>query len=397
MQSPLSPTKTDHARGARASLCALYFFAFTSTYVWTIFPRTLETIGWSGAAVGILYSARKAVDIPSMWLWGALADRFNRKRIIQVQLGVGLLASIALATFLRQDQLMVASLLLFSASAASVFPIADSLTISKLGPDAYGFVRSFGSAGYAAMALTAAVVGISAQNYDAFSLFAIPFLLTIIIASLVFSFFIPNVDTAPRKSSVPLVAQNLSLLTQPGFVFLLVIGALHWACQTPLNLFLVALCEHHNLPTWSPGLGIFIGVSFEVLILAISKPLLKRLPSSIWLAISILTGVFRWYLMGHADTALSMMLLQALHGITFGAFFMAAIAMVISHVPEDQRSSGQAMFYLSVFGFGSIIGNLIAGPAFDSYGVVTIFEFASFAEFALLIPSVLFAWRTITR
>ena len=384
-------------RHRTASLCTLYFLAFTSTYTWTIFPRTLEAVGWTGASIGLLYSARKAIDIPSLWIWGALADRHDPVRLIQIQLAIGLIAGLLAALFLEStfDALMVIGILLFSATASSIFPIADSLTISTLGASRFGFVRSFGSAGYAVMALFAALLGWYLSDYARFSMFALPILVFTMALALIASFFLPSPEK--KTEQAPSFKDLMACFERPMLVALLVLGALHWACQTPLNLFLVALCEHRNLPVWSSGLGIFIGVTFEVFVLAGSTALLRFLRPSAWLLISFVFGAVRWWAMSEVTSVEAMLALQALHGLSFGTFFMASIALLTREVPDRLRSSGQALFYVVVFGVGSILGNVVTGYLFEHHGVLHTFEMSALVEIFLLIPGAFFAWRVVTR
>lgn len=391
----MTTQSSDTSRDLR-SLCTLYFFAFTTAYIWTLFPRTLESMGWTGAAIGTLYSVRKLIDTPSLWAWGMLADRWNRRTILRIQLSIGLVATILIAAFTDVNVAMVPAVLCYSATAACIFPVADSLAIARVGADRYGFVRSWGSAGYAIMALGAAGIGLWTGNYEEFASLSTPLLVITMCAAALSSIALPDADNVARTEK-PSLKDLARCFKNPTLLSLLAIGALHWSCQAPLNLFLVALCEHQELPVWAPGMVIFIGVTCEFLLLANSEKLLKRMRPSMWLLMAIISGGVRWWLMSWVTDVAGMMMLQVLHGLTFGAFFMASIALLTRHVPETLRSSGQALFYLSVFGLGSILGNSATGYLFDEYNVLMTYQAAAGMELALLLPGGLFAWYVITR
>ncbi len=392
-------TMTSHPEHRRdlGALCTLYFLAFTSAYVWTLFPRTLESLGWTGAAIGTLYSARKVVDASSLWGWGVLADRWNRRAIVRIQLAIGSLATILVAAFTSHDVLMVAAVLCFSATAACMFPVADSLTIARVGARKFGFVRSWGSAGYALMALGAAGLGLWFGEYEELAAWTPGLLAITMLAAVASTLFLPDADGDATRRSKPSLEEFLACIKHPSLLMLLLIGALHWSCQAPLNLFLVALCEHKELPVWAPGLAIFIAVTCEFVVLANSEWLLKRMPPVVWLLIAIGCGAVRWWMMSVADDVFWMMASQALHGLTFGAFFMSSIAMLTRRIPDGLRSSGQALFYLSVFGLGAILGNSASGYIFDAVSVVLTYQVAAVMELALLLPAGLFAWYVIKR
>src|SRR5207237_1379728 len=59
--------------------------------------------------------------------------------------------------------------------------------------------------------------------------------------------------------------------------------------------------------------------------------------------------------------------LQALHGMTFGMFWSAAIALVASTVPPSLRATGQALLIMAI-NLGAAVGNTITGRVYDAYG-----------------------------
>jgi MFS transporter, PPP family, 3-phenylpropionic acid transporter len=62
--------------------------------------------------------------------------------------------------------------------------------------------------------------------------------------------------------------------------------------------------------------------------------------------------------------------LQALHGLTFGLFWGAAVKAMSAQVPSRLRATGQAVFSAVVFGAGNAAGYALAGLGYDRYASV---------------------------
>jgi PPP family 3-phenylpropionic acid transporter len=78
-----------------------------------------------------------------------------------------------------------------------------------------------------------------------------------------------------------------------------------------------------------------------------------------------------------------MIALQSLHGMTFGMFWSAAIALVAAVVPPSLRATGQALL-LTAINVGAIAGNLVTGRLFDAGGPRLMFLLAAAAQLAPL-------------
>jgi len=66
-----------------------------------------------------------------------------------------------------------------------------------------------------------------------------------------------------------------------------------------------------------------------------------------------------------------------LHGLTFGAHHASAIAAVNLWFPGRAQGRGQALYSSLSFGAGGLLGALISGRAWDSWGAGWVFSLAS--------------------
>jgi PPP family 3-phenylpropionic acid transporter len=79
--------------------------------------------------------------------------------------------------------------------------------------------------------------------------------------------------------------------------------------------------------------------------------------------------------------SLPIILLSLLHGMTFGAFYVASIGFLGRRVPAALRTSGQALFASVTFGLGGLVGYLLSGVGYDAFGGHRLFALAAMIEF----------------
>jgi MFS transporter, PPP family, 3-phenylpropionic acid transporter len=87
----------------------------------------------------------------------------------------------------------------------------------------------------------------------------------------------------------------------------------------------------------------------------------------------LLLGVFavsalRWMVMGLTSNPAVLIASAGLHGITFGAFYLASVEWMSRRAPGSMRATGQALFTAATFGLGGIVGFRLAGRVYDALG-----------------------------
>lgn len=377
-------------RGARQDMAlgAVYFLAFASAYVWTLMPRYLEGLGWTGVMVGGLFMARKIADMVTMGMWGRAADHLGRARtLILAQFALG---GAALTGLLFFETWWPVVLICVAAQAAlgGAIPLLDAITLRHVGAERYGVVRSWGSAGFGAGALLAALLG-ALYDYATLASWAPRLLLGFLAGSLMVTALIPDPEA---RAEAPPLREALGLFRDPGLALFMALGVVHWAAQQPFNLFFVALCEERALGSWVPGVGVGIAVAAEVVILSQSARLLSWARPETWLLAALVAAAARWGLMGWVTTEAGMLALQALHGVTFATFLAASMSVLGARVPEESRATGQAFFYMVVFGLGSLAGSALSGWVKDMWDVATLYLVVGVLE-ALAVPGALWLAR----
>jgi len=112
------------------------------------------------------------------------------------------------------------------------------------------------------------------------------------------------------------------------------------------------------------------------------------------LCVAFAATVLRWALVSWVGSAFWMVALQALHGLTFGLFWITGISLLNEIVPASVRATGQALYLAAMLGLGSLIGYRATGLILDLFhDVGPAFRTAALIE---LIPLAI-VWRVRRR
>ena len=110
-------------------------------------------------------------------------------------------------------------------------------------------------------------------------------------------------------------------------------------------------------------IGLFwaIGVVAEIALFGLAGRYRDKLGAVPLLMLAALGGVIRWPLLAITENAAGLFALQTLHGLTFGAGHLGAMAFLARAIPADLSATGQSLYY-------ALIGGVIAGCMFPLAG-----------------------------
>ncbi|HVV48655.1 MAG TPA: MFS transporter, partial [Polyangia bacterium] len=160
---------------------------------------------------------------------------------------------------------------------------------------------------------------------------------------------------------------------------LLIAGALHWACMAPYNVFFGVFLRDLGLPPLDWGFAFAVGVTAEMLVLLAFHRIHARVRLDTLLAAAFLASALRWLGNATLQSPAALIALQALHGMTFGMFWSAGIALVAATVPPELRATGQALLVMSI-NVGGALGNFAVGRLYDTAGPAFLFAVAAAGE-----------------
>jgi PPP family 3-phenylpropionic acid transporter len=363
-----------HPAAGRVSLAGFYFLYYgTVGIVLPFLPAYLKSLSLSATQVGLLLSISPLVSLLAPPLWGHLADRTGRASRVLTGLTLGAALAFSLLLVARSFPALVASMMTYALFASSFTPLIDSLAMHHVARTggSYAHLRLFGSLGFI---VSTVVFGLLVKRVDETLVLTPLVLLTLLVP-----WTLTLRDTAvPGPRPHPLA--GLRLLRHPDFRWLLAATGLHWLACAPYHGSLSIHVMSLGLPPSVVGLTAGAGVLAEVGVMAFYPRLAGRFAPRHVLGFAFASSALRWGGMALTSSAGVLVALAPLHGLTFGAFYVASVAFLARRVPPELRASGQALFAAVTFGVGGLVGYAGSGAAYDWLGGHRLFAVAGVLE-----------------
>jgi MFS transporter, PPP family, 3-phenylpropionic acid transporter len=369
-----------------ARLRLLYFLYYGNVGAFMpFFPAYLRGLGFSGEQIGAVQMIPSLLSPAVATAWAAYADRHaGPARALARATAWAAVAALALP-FARTPAAMGAVIVVMALGDRSVVPLVDSVTLEhcRARPGtSYARIRLFGSLGFVLLALVVGRV-LTLRGSRA----ADP-LVPVVVAALVASYALAarRLEPTPAHADRPGPRDLLALVRDRRLLVLLGGCAVHWAACAPFHLLFGVFVRDRGLSPDIAGLGMATGVAAEIAALVLFPRLEARLRLRTLFGAAFAGSALRWALLSRAEGAAAIVLLQLLHGLTFGVFWGCATAAMGALVPSRLRATGQALFTAVVFGAGNGVGYALAGRAYDRTGsVAPLFAWAAALELVLAV------------
>ncbi len=354
-------------------LSGFYFFYFA--FVGVISPYWglyLQSLGFGAVQIGVLMSLLAVMRMFAPNVWGHLADHYGR-RVFIVQIAATLSLVAFSGVFLGSGfWLLFAVMALMSFFWAASLPLVEATTLSHLGErtDRYGSIRLWGSVGF-----ILAVVGVG----YALDFIAIRWLPWIVFGALLgvalFSRHIPEAEVMPHATGH---ASLWQVLRQPRVLALIGACFLMSAAHGPYYTFYSIYLEANGYSKSGIGWLWALGVICEIGVFLYATRLFARFRLETILRASFAFAVVRFLIIawGVGQPAL-ILLAQAMHAATFGAYHASAIALVHRFFPGRLQARGQGIYNSISFGAGGTLGSLYAGYSWELWGPAVTYTLAA--------------------
>jgi PPP family 3-phenylpropionic acid transporter len=371
-----------------ASFLLLYALLYGGWGVLSPFlPAVLAERGAGAEQIGLLLAVGTAARLVSMPVAGVLADRLGAPRPVLavllvaaagLGLGYGLVpaGSVALLLLVGLAQHAVSgplgplpdALAVRAAAAASAGPARGS------GGFDYGAVRGAGAAAFiAGAALAGSAVEAAGSSAVVLRLNAGLFALA---AGAVFllprpapdAVFRPPVRTCDTGAAPP-GGRLRALLAIPAFRRLLLVSGLISGSHAFYAGFGTLRWQAAGLSAEAIGLLWSVSVAAEVAVFfLLGRPLLARLGPAGLCALAAAAGALRWAVMAATAWLPAMFLAQPLHGLTFAAQHLAAMALIARVVPGRFAATAQSAYAFLGTGLAAAALTLASGPLYARLG-----------------------------
>lgn len=304
-------------------------------------------------------------------LWGVLADRWlGTSKLLRANTLLAALAMLALTrrTGFTETAIAFALWTLFS---SSLNPLAEAGTYRLLGarPSHFGYVRVFGSIGFALSACAFGLFGVDRELALPFGLAALSY-----VAASIAAYGLSDGELGTRPSLREAIT---GLAKRPDVRLLWAASTLYYAAHGAFDMYFGP--HARRIPgvdaslvsgTWA------VGVVAEIIIFFIVPRWLKGQTSRWLLVACALVASARWLLMARAESATELWLLAPLHGVTFGVWYLAFTYENQAGTAPEIRATVQGLAS-ACLGVGTMTATVIGGYLLEHLGGQRLFEVAA--------------------
>ncbi|MFT7521922.1 MAG: PPP family 3-phenylpropionic acid transporter [Kiritimatiellia bacterium] len=283
--------------------------------------------------------------------WGVLADARGDVRSTLIQTSALVVAGVVMLQVLPVELALVGAWMLAVGRAGSA-PLVDAASVYAVrhDPSRYGLLRRWGSLGFLIL------VPVAGWARETWGLSPLWLGVGLGVALTAMSATMPRTAAPPKVRLGPALRR---LLGDRGVMLLFLASSLHFAGHSIYDMFFALHIQASGGGTTLAGAAVALGVGVEIVLLSFSGRLLRSLGPRTLLLGSMALSIPRWLLTAWVTDPMVAVGVQALHGVTFGAFWIAAMDIVRRRTPVVLGNSGIALLAAAVGGLGAALGNLV--------------------------------------
>lgn len=339
------------------SLASFYFCYFAA--VGALMPYLglfLVERGCSPAQVGSVNALLAVMRICTPYLWGALADRTQRRmRVVQRALFAAsmCIGALWLVTDFRSIALW---LILYGVFINGTLAQFEIVTFRHLAERQAHFprVRLWASVGFLLAVLAMGPL------FDRVSVLTLP--LWVAGTYLVCWGFGTRIREPQHTPNQRATGDLMSVLRRRPVQALLLVGLLVQLSCGPFNAFFSIYVGEHGYSRTTTGLLWAIGYGVEIALLHFAPWLQGRFGLRQLLLASLATLSLRWLLQTlWIDNVGLLLIVQSMQGLSVGVGAVVFVALVQQMFPDNLQGRGQAIFVALSNGVGTAIGSLLSG------------------------------------
>lgn len=366
---PEALAKAARATPRPAARIVFYYVAMFGTVgvLGPFLPVWLDDRGLRPEEIGVIMAALTWVRVVVNPFAAHVADTTGRRKRLALLAAAGACVGLAAMTEAYGFWAILAVLAFTAACQGPVLPVGENLcllTIRACGLE-YGRLRSWGSVAFIVV-VTAAGYWLEtapASHIAYMLLFGWLFILAAVAC-------LPDLRAPPKREPGQgfRAAPAWRLLKDVRFRLLLVAAAANMSAHAALNGFSSIHWKAAGISESEIGYLWSIGVVAEILLFRASAPIVRKLGPGWLMALGAAGGVIRWFGLGLTTDFVALLLLQTLHGLTFGAAHLGAMTYLQRHVPAENSATGQALY--SALGMGAAMGLMmpITGWLYGGFG-----------------------------
>jgi len=336
----------------------------------------MNTLGFSGAQVGLIYSLLPLATIIAPLIGGQVADRyFATEHVIaflQLVGGVFLLAMSRMTGYSSIMWMMLLYCILYAPTLALTNSIA-LVNIENAEKD-FGRIRVGGTLGWIA-------AGFGLTAWRLFSMKTVGANVpgdTLILAgvlSIIMGFqslTLPHTPPKKEGSSPWAFFEALKMLKDKNFVVLIIIS---FIVSTELMFYYILtgpylVSDRIGVSSSAMTAVMTLAQFAEIFVMALLLPyFMPKYGIRKTMVIGILAWPIRYIIFAIGTPAWLVITSLTLHGFCYVFFFTASMVYVDKAAPRDIRASAQSLIALVTLGFGNLVGSFFSGWISDMFTV----------------------------
>lgn len=330
-----------------------------------------ERLGLTGRQIGVLAAIPVLVSSTAVLLWSSLADTLRwHRRILRTSLLLSAAAILLLSTA-TTFQALLGYVVIYAFFISPAVPLLDSgaLEAADSSNRSYGELRLWGAVGWT---ISTILVGQVIQHYN------IRWLFYCFVVLLLFTFTIALFQPRRQRVEPTPLRRGLKtlLVNKPIFLFLLTVFFVSLTLNANLSFFSIYL-DSIGASEGAIGLGWAIASLSEIPVMLFSGRIARRIGAAGLLKVAFTIFAIRWLLYSFITTPALAILVQALHGLSFGAYLVGGVTYINERTPAGLSTTAQALLNLVSFGLGSVSGSLLGGYLFETIGFTWFFRLLS--------------------
>lgn len=354
-------------------LQAFFFSAWAAFAGFNVYY--LREAGFSNTEIGFAMSVMMGMGVLGQTFWGYICDRTRSVKRVHILCMVLLATTVSLYPLNRTIVSVTLSMGIIGFMWMPQQAIIDSWIFASSAHLArnYGFMRAWGSLGYALVAL---IFGRAIELFG----WNIMFVTHVFLAAVTILIAVTLKDAhkarsskqedSPIKTATAARSVNpLELFQNKEYVFLLLASVLLFIPNRLAVQFMPEMIRFVGGTPTHHGVSLFINAVSEVPILFWSTYFLARFPSRLLLVFASIFFPVRLTLLFFASTPGAVMAASVFQGLSFGVFLPTIRYFINEISPNHLKTSAQSIATASFFGVSSVVGSFLGGYVIDTFGM----------------------------